>query len=187
MVTSGHSWNWSRYLPRVPGAAWWFHRMVELHIGLREDSEVFPTSKAQSRRLCFLKYSWLRQASLYFEVWGRCLCYPGRGRDAVEQVLCPRLRIICLYLSITLSLGNKHSPLMDHFGCGKIIFNYLILKYLFFKIWLKIDFFHIIYPDYSSLSLYTSQFLPTYPPIQIHPLSVSHEKTSRFLRGYNII
>lgn len=141
MVTSGHSWNWSRYLPRVPGAAWWFHMMVELHIGLREDSEVFPTSKAQSRRLCFLKYSWLRQASLYFEVWGWCLCYPGHGRDAVEQVLCPRLRIICLYLSITLSLGNKHSPLMDHLGCGKIIFNYLILKYLFFKIWLKIDFF----------------------------------------------
>lgn len=52
---------------------------------------------------------------------------------------------------------------------------------------LKIDFFHIIYPDYGFFSLYSFHFFPTSPPVQIQPLSISHWNTNMLLRDTSMI
>ena len=46
-------------------------------------------------------------------------------------------------------------------------------------------FSHIIYPAYSFPSLHVSQCFHISPPIWIHPLSVSCQKTNRHLRDDN--
>lgn len=55
--------------------------------------------------------------------------------------------------------------------CGLVFYAYTVNRL-----------FNTIYLDYNYSSLYSSQILSTFPPIWIHPLSVSNQKINRNLQ-----